>query len=368
MDIFPFFNSVWWDVNKDNILHIVDAIVFLLFLISVLYLLFFAIMSTIKWKQKYEEAKKCHHFLIIFFARTNDDNNLLRSISEFLKQNYPRANYNIVVGYSELNNHTIEQLSNAGITLYQLEKGYHIGHSLKAILSNITHKKYDMALLFDANNIVSTDYIKRINEAFYSGCMAIQSHRVPIEIRSLSDRINAFSEGINNSIFRKGHVQLGFSSALNSSGIALDYKWLMENLHSLPEDDIIKKLETTLLKQNIYIDYMNNVYTFLSESTSKENIQYERSKWQKDKYVNLFKELPKLPIFFFQGNWDYCDKLLQWAIPSRFILTFLIALITCITFLYDWNISIKWFILLIILLFTYAIAAPDKLNKEELKS
>lgn len=198
--------------------------------------------------------------------------------------------------------------------------------------------------------------------------MAIQSHRVPIEIRSLSDRINAFSEGINNSIFRKGHVQLGFSSALNSSGIALDYKWLMENLHSLPEDDIIKKLETTLLKQNIYIDYMNNVYTFLSESTSKENIQYERSKWQKDKYVNLFKELPKLPIFFFQGNWDYCDKLLQWAIPSRFILTFLIALITCITFLYDWNISIKWFILLIILLFTYAIAAPDKLNKEELKS
>ncbi len=362
MNIAPFFSAPWWDVNKDNVLHVADAIIYLLFLISVLYLLFFALISLTKWKQRYDTAKKKHKFIIFFLARPNEDRSILESVLDLQNQDYPEDKYDIVVGYSDLRDSTIDELHDAGIETYQLDNSYDSGSSLKKIMSVLPERAYDMIVLFDANNIVTNDFLTRMNEAYYSGCMAIQSHRVPMEIHSIFGRLGSVSEEINNSIFRKGHIQVGFSAALNSSGIVIDYDWMKENADSLKRNDVVKQLETGLLKQNIYIDYMNDVYTFITESqASGGKFQKQHSKWQRETLVNVFRELPRFILFILQGNWDYCNKIFQWLLPSRVNLTLLIGLFACITFVYDWSISIKWFILLILLFVVYAVAAPDKI-------
>ncbi len=363
MEPFNFFNIFWWNTNKDNILHIADEIIYLLFLISVLYLLFFALMALSSWKIKYEEAKKKHKFIIIFTVSPEEDHNITEAIKDLQNQDYPTDKYDIIIGYEKLSELTILQFQQMGIKMIPLTDSSDSGNSLKEILYELPKKGYDMALLLEANNTIVNNCLTKLNDAYYSGCMAIQTHRVPMQTPSMLGRISRYSEEINNSIFRKGHVQLGFSSALNSSGVAIDYDWLKENFQEFKRDDIVKQLETSLLKQNIYIDYMTNIYTFLTRSTASSSKKFQKlhQKWQKEKYKNILRELPRFPIFFFQGNWDYCNKIIQWIIPSRIILTMLIAFFTVITSIYDWTLSIKWFILFILLLITFIIAAPDKL-------
>jgi len=100
----------------------------------------------------------------------------------------------------------------------------------------------------------------------------------------------------------------------------------------------------------------------MGKSNSKTmGLQGRHVRWMKDANRNLLRELPRLPLHFFKGNWDYCDKIIQWLIPSRVSLTFLIGFFTCALFIYDWTMSIKWGILLTILFIAFSIAAPDKL-------
>ncbi len=362
MDILPFLNTTWWEINKGHILQLTDAVIFLLLAICVLYLLLFALMSLTKSKLEYDIARKKHGFIILYLAQPDDDEAILNSVAEFIIQDYPREKYDIIVGYNGLCESTIKELEYMGAITYHLENTYNAGNSLKMIVADIPEKSYDMMILFNANDSVATNFLNRINNAFYSGCLAIQTHRVPMYFHGLGGKLSSFSEELNNSIFRKGHVNLGFSSALNSSGLALDFKWLKDNAHKLGEKDVIKQLETSLLKQNVYIEYLNNTYTFMGKSNSKiMGLQGQHVRWMKDANRNLLKELPKLPLHFFRGNWDYCDKIIQWSIPSRINLTFVIAFFTCGFFIYDWTMSIKWGILLTLLFITFSIAAPEKL-------
>ena len=362
MNILPFLNTTWWEINKGHILQLTDAIIFLLLAICVLYLLIFAIMSLAKSKLEYDIARKKHRFIVLYLVQPNDDEAILNSVVEFIAQDYPCDKYDIIVGYNSLEDNTIKELENIGVITYYLENTYNAGNSLKMIIADIPENSYDMMILFNANDGVTPNFLNRINNAFYSGCLAIQTHRVPMCFHGLGGRLSSFSEELNNSIFRKGHVNLGFSSALNSSGLALDFKWLKENAHKLGEKDVIKQLETSLLKQKVYIEYLNDTYTFMGESNSKTmGLQGKHVRWMKDANKNLLKELPKLPLHFFRGNWDYCDKIIQWLIPSRVSLTLLIAILTLGLFIYDWTMSIKWGILLTLLFITFSIAAPDRL-------
>ena len=52
----------------------------------------------------------------------------------------------------------------------------------------------------------------------------------------------AFEE-INNSIFRRGHVALGLSSAISSSGMAFDFNWFKKNIMSAKTSYDEKELE-----------------------------------------------------------------------------------------------------------------------------
>lgn len=79
------------------------------------------------------------------------------------------------------------------------------------------------------------------------------------------------SEEINNSIFRSGHTRLGFSSALIGSGMAFDYDWLIQYIYKATHVGVDKQLESMLLSQNIYIEFLEDVYTYDEKSKRKDS-------------------------------------------------------------------------------------------------
>ena len=109
---------------------------------------------------------------------------------------------------------------------------------------------YDMVVVLDADNVVNPHFLDKINDAFYSGCLAIQTHRVAKNRDTNTAVLDAVSEEINNSIFRKGHTRLGFSSGLSGSGMAFEYDLFKKMIQDI---DVKSNNPHHLIDRNIFI-------------------------------------------------------------------------------------------------------------------
>lgn len=349
-----------WKYENFSIPEILDAIIFLLFLIAVLYLLIFSIASLKKQDQRYIPAKKKHRFVILFPA-FKADNCIIHSVLSFLEQNYPIDYYNIVVISSFLLPETLEKLNKLPIRVIKADLPDCTKTSIiQYATEQLTDNTFDMLVVLDANNTVVPNFLDQINNAYYSGCEAIQTHRVSQTPQNSVEALIAAAEEINNSIFRKGHVRLGFSSALISSGMAIDFNWFKNNYMKLNKYEFDKSLESLLFKDYIYIEYLENVYTFDKKVSKSSEFHDQRRKWMSNQSSNKVSNLWKLVKAMLDGNWDYSDKLLQWLMPSRMFLLGLLFLYTASVFILDWSLSIKWFGLCFLALIALAISVPDK--------
>ena len=109
------------------------------------------------------------------------------------------------------------------------------------------------------DTVVDTNFLEVVNNTYASGSNAIQTHRIYQERPNNVSILNAITDEINNSILRAGHVNLGLSASLNGSGTAIDFTWFKENIRHLKDDDDEKVIESLLLRERIYVEYLNNM-------------------------------------------------------------------------------------------------------------
>ncbi|MDL2221170.1 glycosyltransferase [Parabacteroides sp. OttesenSCG-928-N08] len=359
-----------WLSNNESVWQIVDAVVFLLFLISVLYLFIFALFSMKKRKYKYPVAKKKYRFAVLFPAY-KEDFVILNSVKSFLKQDYPTDKYDIIVISDQMSEETNQQLRDMSAKVVEISIPKSSKTSaLRKAMNYIEEEqlKYDVVVVMDADNLVDPDFLDRINDAFYSGCMALQTHRVAKNRNTSVAVLDAVSEEINNSIFRKGHTRLGFSSGLVGSGMAFDYELFKESIFNAAHVGVDKQLELILLKQNIYIEFLEDVYTYDEKVANKTSFYQQRRRWLATQFSNLFSGLGSMPLAMLRGNWDYCNKLFQWMMFPRVILFGFITLLAVAITLFDWMAAIKWWALLLLLCLTFSLAVPDYLVDKKFRN
>ncbi|WP_304252368.1 glycosyltransferase family 2 protein [Parabacteroides gordonii] len=358
-----------WTSNNEKIFHMGDAILFLIFLVSVLYLFVFALFSQKKKTYTYPAARRKYRFAVLFPAY-KEDAVILHSVEDFLKNEYPRDLYDVVVISDQMSEETNKKLLNLSakvveITNFPSTKTNALRKAVEYIDNGMV--KYDIIVILDADNLTDNDFLEKINDAFYSGCSAVQTHRVAKNRDTNIAVLDAVSEEINNSIFRKGHTQIGFSSALIGSGMAFEYELFKECIMSSKHIGVDKQLEQILLLQNIYIEYLEVVYTYDEKVANKNSFYDQRRRWLSNQFHNLFYGLKNIPLAILKGNWDYCNKLFQWMMPPRIILFGLIVIIAVIMTAVDWPLSIKWWGLLLLLCITFSLAVPDYLVDSRLK-
>ena len=349
----------------ETIVHIVENILFLCMGISVIYLFVFAFASMFKRSDKYAKAKRQYRYAVLFPAY-KEDKVILSSTSAFLKQDYPKDLFNVVVISDQMTDETNQKLADTGITV--LKANYKDSSKAKALqlaMNTLDETLYDVVVIMDGDNIVDPDFLQKINDAYDAGCTAIQAHRMAKNRNTSTAILDAVSEEMNNSIFRKGHVKLGFSSALIGSGMALEYKWFKKNIFRASTAGEDKELEALLLKQEVYIEYLDDANVY-DEKIPKDAAFYnQRRRWLAANYGILRQALPELPKAISSGNWDYCDKIFQWMMLPRIILLGAIGLFALLITLYDWTWSVKWWSLLLLLIITLCMAIPRYLvNKD----
>ncbi|MDD4116326.1 MAG: glycosyltransferase family 2 protein, partial [Massilibacteroides sp.] len=210
-------------------------------------------------------------------------------------------------------------------------------------------------------------FLERINDVYDFGVYAIQAHRKAKNKNTDIAVLDAVSEEINNSIFRKGHINAGLSSALIGSGMAIDYPWFVQNIKKVSSAGEDKELELLLLSQGVYIEYLDSVIVYDEKTPGSSSFYQQRRRWLGAQFFLLKKDLSSFPQALFSGNINYVDKLFQWLLFPRILLLGISFGLACITLIVDYTLSFKWWGILVLLFITLSIAMPDELYDESFK-
>lgn len=345
----------------DSLLIFIDKFVFVILSVTVGYLLFFSLFSLKKrGVNSIISTKKAKVILLI--PAYKEDGIILDSVNSVLSQKYPKDKMDVVVISDKMSEQTNAQLSKLQIKLLIIDpekssKGYAMNYAIE----NVDERDYNLVVVLDADNVVDNNFLSNLNKAFNRGSLAIQAHRVAKNINSDMAVLDAISEEINNSIFRKGHLNAGLSSALIGSGMAIEYNWFRTNCGKLISAGEDKELEIMLLRDHIFIDYLDDVLVY-DHKIEKEGAFYnQRRRWLAAQFWSLYAGLRHIPQAILRGNIDYIDKVFQWAMLPRIIIIGLTLIMTAVTSIFSWELCLKWWILLFFLFLTFALAIPDYL-------
>ncbi|MEG1645045.1 MAG: glycosyltransferase [Alistipes sp.] len=348
-------------------LTIIDWIFFIFLGGSVYYLFVYALFSMRRQPNPFPKSPVNHRFVILIPAYKGDE--IIRpTITAALQQNYPIDRFRVVVIADHFRPETLAVLAQEPITLLTVQ--FEQSSKAKALnyaMAQLGDDAADVVAILDVDNIVQSDFLQQLNNAYESGVIAMQAHRKALNRDTDTAVLDAVSEEINNAIFRRGHIALGLSSALIGSGMAFDYSWFRRNVTALSSAGEDKELERLLLKQKIFIDYLEEVEVLDEKTRSESNFYQQRRRWLAAQFYSLFTSLRDLPKALIAGNVDYCDKLIQWMIPPRILLLGVIPLWALLLLFFDPAASAKWWITFLVLLFALAFATPNYLVDDRFK-
>ena len=353
-------------MNIWEFVHIFEIIIWFIIAGSVIYVVFFAIISLFYEKEDRIAihaaalSNRLNKFLILYPAY-KEDKVIVNAIEQFLLQNYPKELYTVIVISDHMLPETNEQLNKLPITLLQptFEKSSKAKAMQFAIESINT--EYDDVIILDADNVVRPDFLSQLN-VLCSVYDAIQCHRCAKNANNDVAVLDGTSEEINNTIFRKAHNRLGLSSALIGSGMCFKYELFKENVFKLTTAGEDREMEALLLHQGIFIKYASEIHVFDEKVSNQDNFQRQRMRWMTAQVQSLLSNLPKVPKAILHGNINFVDKTIQQALIPRSILIVLLGVISIFMTVVVPEWSEKWWILFAMLALSLFIAIPAPLR------
>lgn len=351
-----------------TVIQLIETLLYVYLFFSVGYLVLFAVASLFAVKKDLLATDRRHRFLVLI-PSYKEDKVIGDTVQAALSQQYPQEYFRVMVISDQMNESTNDHLRSMGAEVLEI----HYEESSKAlalqsaIRSCQSDAPSDYVVILDADNIIAPDYLEQVNRyTQQTQCKVLQTHRTAKNLNTSTAILDAAIEEMNNSIFRLGHIQLGFSSALIGSGMVMDYTWFAENIfhtHSAGED---KELEELLLRQHIHIHYADSIRVLDEKVQQKEAMGKQRKRWIATQFFLAGLMWKRVPQAILKGNGDYLLKAFQSIIPPRSILMALLFMLAILTTLIPFLSCGKWWVLLIVLLAGMYIAIPTSMRNKQL--
>lgn len=357
-----------------SVLHCIDITLWVIIAGSVIYVVFFAIISLFYDKEDHIAAhaaalsnKQCK-FLILYPAY-KEDRVITTAVENFLLQDYPTTHYTVAVISDHMLPETNDYLRQLPITL--LEPVFEKSSKAKAMQYAIEMAeggklkveggKFDQVVVLDADNVVRPDFLSQLN-ILCTVYDAIQCHRCAKNANNDVAVLDGASEEINNTIFRKAHNRLGLSSALIGSGMCFKYELFKKNVFQLSTAGEDREMEALLLHQEVFIKYAPEIHVFDEKVSNQDNFQRQRMRWMTAQVQSLLSNLPKIPEAIIHGKINFIDKTIQQALIPRSILIVLLAGISILMTIFMPTWCEKWWVLFALLAVSLFIALPRQLR------
>jgi len=316
------------------IIHIIEFIFFIYFAFAAIYIFLFAFAGVFPLKLEKPAYSRVRKFAVLI-PGYKEDAVILDVATEALKQNYPKDKFDVIIIADSFQPVTLKKLKELPIKL--VEVSFELSTKSKALNKAMAEigDNYDVALILDADNIMAPGFIQKINTAFDNGYKVVQGHRTAKNINTSLAILDAISEEVNNQIFRKGHRNLGFSSALIGSGMAFDYTFFKETMANVKAiGGFDKELEMKILKNKEKIQYVHDAIVRDEKVQKSEVFAKQRKRWLSAQFRVLQIGLTIIisviyllvEIIFSQSNWLFFS-IQEWAvILGLVVLAFLLSI------------------------------------------
>ena len=258
-------------------------LLYLLLIIVTVYNMYFLITSLFAFKKKktpHNHNYKENFFSILIPARNEEEviGNLLKSLK---KLNYNKDKYeiNVVLNNCTDNTYTIAKNENVNVIKCK-NKIKSKGDALKEVFNTLKDRNIDAYVIFDADNIVDSDFLKYMNESLNNGYKVAQGFR---ELKNKKNNWLSYSYAlyyyIQNFFFNEARKKCKSSSSINGTGLMIKKEVIDKigfNTKTLTED-----LEFTGIcaLNNIKIDYVDKAITYDEEPTSLIISFIQRIRW-----------------------------------------------------------------------------------------
>ncbi len=301
--------------------NVIQIILLTLLGLATLYIFIFSIASLF-YKQKTYSDNGNMKTIAVLVPGYKEDQVIIEVAKLALEQDYPSTLFDLVIIADSFKEETLEALKVLPIKL--IEVSFDKSTKSKALnkaMAALT-REYDIAVVLDADNVMASDFLKKINAAFEHNFIAVQGHRTAKNTNNSWAILDAISEEINNNIFRKGHRVLGLSSAIIGSGMAFRYdyfKSLMSTVTAIGGFD--KDIELKMLKEGRKIVYLDDALVFDEKIQKAEVFGNQRRRWLSAQF-HYFRQdfLSALKDLILKGNLVYFDKAIQFIQPPRILL------------------------------------------------
>ena len=353
-----------------TILTYTDLIIFILVALTVLYLGIFAFTSMFARHTETPKAKNQNRFIVLIPSHKSGKSVEL-TVNSILGQTYPQRLFDVTVIADHEDEITMFHLAQMPVTL--LTPNYAKSSrtkSLQLAINNLPQFKiYDAVIILDAGDVVEPEFLEQMNDAYESaGTKAIQAHKLSFNRDTVSARLSAIFEEINNSIFRRGHISVGLSAAMASSGMVFNFEWFKQQILTAKINWADKELEALLIRHHIYIDYFDKIVVYGEKVRQAEEFNRQHRNWIIKQWRAVLYNLHYLPKAIIQKHYDMIDKLLQWIILPRMVMMAIILFMCIIMPFIYFTLAVKWWALFAIVLFIFAMATPNYLVDEKWNS
>jgi len=348
-----------------TLFNLIQILLLVLLGLATLYIFIFSIAG-IFYKQKPYSLNGKLKKIAVLIPGYKEDAVIIEVANAALQQSYPSDFFDLVIIADSFQPKTIESLKKLPIKVIEVsfEKSTK-SKALNEAMASLT-KKYEIAVVLDADNVMEKDFLHKINTTFEQNFIAVQGHRTAKNTNNSWAILDAISEEINNHIFRKGHRVLGLSSAIIGSGMAFRYdyfKSLMSTVTAVGGFD--KEIELKMLKDGHKIMYLENAMVYDEKIQKSEVFENQRRRWLSAQFHYFKKDfLNALKDLILKGNVDYFDKAIQFIQPPRILLLGAVLvfslLFIIVNYFFENSIPYSkiWILICILCVLSFAFAIP----------
>ena len=324
-----------------SLLFNIPLFISLVFIICYFYQLVYMPIAILKKDRPLKEPVP-HRFAILISAR-NEKNVLGDLLDSIRAQTYPQELMQVFVIADNCTDNTAEIARAHGAVVYerfnkeQIGKGY----ALDALLGHIREDypdAFDGYIVFDADNILMSDFVERMNETISSGYEIVTSYR---------NSKNFGANWISGScalmylrecqILNRARMKIGTSSSVQGTGYYFSHA-VMERNNGWPFYLLTEDAEFTFesILQDYAIGYCEKAELFDEQPVTFKQSWTQRSRWVRG-YVQVLKKYT-IRLFgkILRGSFSALDMFLTIApaaiLTGAMLLVVLIRFVICLIY------------------------------------
>ncbi len=257
--------------------------------------------------RKFKPAKKKHKYAIMIAAR-NEKNVIGNLLDSIHKQDYPSDLYTIFVVADNCTDNTAEIARNKGAIVYERFDDEHRtkGFALEFLVNNIEKdygvESFDGFFIFDADNLLKSDYISKMNNAFDEGCKIITSYR---NTKNFDENWVASTYAIHwirsIRLNHRARSVLRLATNIQGTGFLFSNEIIKNGWHytSLTED---RALTADAVAQGYQITYQDEAEFYDEQPVSVKVALRQRLRWSKGHLQAFAQSGPYLFLNIFCGK------------------------------------------------------------------